>query len=137
MHIFSNNQLLLFCVFQAYLLFLYLTFLQLSFLIWNFYFYMCKKFCDHSEHFCDHLEEKFIFRDKCGNFTSNRYRFTQTDIEILGLNPLQNSLLTILSILEKILLWNWFCWKLMRDPFFDFVYESFTRDVDKWSYIDQ
>ena len=58
----------------------------------------------HVEEFCDHSEEKTVFRDKCGNFTSNRHRITQTGIEILGLNPLQNSLLTILSILEKILL---------------------------------
>ena len=28
----------------------------------------------HVEEFCDHSEEKSVFRDKCGNFTSNRYR---------------------------------------------------------------
>ena len=65
--------------------------------MWNFYFTRGSNFCDHSERFCDHFDEKSIFRDKCGIFTPSGYRN-------LGLNPLQNSLLTILSILEKNLL---------------------------------
>ena len=28
----------------------------------------------HVEEFCDHSEEKTVFRDKCGNFTSNLHR---------------------------------------------------------------
>ena len=28
----------------------------------------------HVEEFCDHSEEKTVFRDKCGNFTSNWHR---------------------------------------------------------------
>ena len=42
--------------------------------MWNFYFTRGSKFCDHSEHFCDHIEAKLIFGDKCGNFTPSRYR---------------------------------------------------------------
>ena len=65
--------------------------------MWNFYFTRGSKFCDHSERFCDHLEEK--------SFLEINVEFLlQAGIEILGLNPLQNSLLTILSILEKNLL---------------------------------
>ena len=66
--------------------------------MWNFYFTRGSIFCDRLERFCDRFDAKIIFRDKCGNFAPNRYRN-------LGLNPLQNSLLLILSILEKNLLW--------------------------------
>ena len=66
--------------------------------MWNFYFTRGSIFCDRFERFCDRFDAKIIFRDKCGNFAPNRYRN-------LGLIPLQNSLLLILSILEKNLLW--------------------------------
>ena len=62
----------------------------------------------HVEEFCDHSEEKTVFRDKCGNFTSNWHRFTQTGKEILGLNSLQNSytqpnaLIRLISIFFKL-----------------------------------
>ena len=65
--------------------------------MWNFYFTRGSKFCDHSEHFCDYLEAKLILE-------TNVEILLQAGIEILELNPLQNSLLVILSILEKNLL---------------------------------
>ena len=65
--------------------------------MWKFYFTRGSKFCDHSECFCDHLETKLTLE-------INVEFLLQAGIEILGLNPLQNSLLSILSILEKNLL---------------------------------
>ena len=65
--------------------------------MWKFYFTRGSKICDHSERFCDHLEQKSFLK-------INVEFLLQAGIEFLELNPLQNSLLAILSILEKNLL---------------------------------